>query len=91
MSYRRKTESVLWPVIFIATDCGTPTRTRFLTAVRRRSCENREFPVDARVRRAGIESRRDVLPHVAFVDRAQAPVFEERRQMKGDAPLYIGQ
>jgi hypothetical protein len=37
MSYLIKTETVRWPEIAMATDCGTPARTMSRTAVRRRS------------------------------------------------------
>jgi hypothetical protein len=37
MLYRSKTDSVLWPEIFIATPRGTPARVMFRTAVLRKS------------------------------------------------------
>jgi hypothetical protein len=37
MLYRSETERVLWPVIVMATRSGMPARTRFRTAVRRKS------------------------------------------------------
>src|SRR5260370_41967268 len=41
MSYRWKTETVLWPDIFIAMVCETPARIRFRTPVRLRSWNRR--------------------------------------------------
>jgi len=37
IAYRRYTLSVLWPTICMATERGTPARSRFLTAVRLKS------------------------------------------------------
>jgi hypothetical protein len=42
--------SVFWPTIAIATDRGTPSRSRFLIAVLRKSCGTRATPADLTAR-----------------------------------------
>lgn len=48
MLYRSKIERVLCPVMVMATRSGIPTRTRFRTVVRRRSCGEYSEPAASR-------------------------------------------
>jgi hypothetical protein len=55
MAYLRYTLSVLWPTIFIAAERGTPARSRFLMAVRRKSCGMRWLHLAKRLNYLGRE------------------------------------
>ena len=46
-------DSVLCPIIAIAVVLGTPARSRFLTAVRRKSCGMRSIPASLQASRHG--------------------------------------
>src|SRR5437016_4908135 len=60
MLYLSNTDGVRWPVSFIATFCDTPARTRFRTAVLRKSWGIRPRPLNSR------RSSRDMAFQMAF-------------------------
>ena len=70
MLYRSNTERVLWPVIIIATRSGMPARTRFLTAVRLKSCGIR--PGHPAARHASIHRFRKLPIDLGFCDALRA-------------------